>query len=52
MRSTFLAAAVALWGFALAPGNASAGPLTWTLNSASFSDGGALNGSFVFDADH
>ena len=35
----------------LAAGTAQAVPLTWTLQSVVFDDGGTANGSFVFDAD-
>src|SRR5262245_37663950 len=31
--------------------NANAVPLTWTLNNATFTDGGMATGSYMFDAD-
>ena len=51
MRTPVLAAvlAVALSVFASAP--ASATPLTWMLDNVLFSDGTAVTGSFVYDAD-
>jgi len=46
LRSISVAIAVAALSFP-----ASAGPLTWTLTGATFSDGATATGSFVFDAD-
>jgi uncharacterized protein (TIGR03437 family) len=37
--------------FLLTAGVALCGPVTWTLSSAVFNDGGTLSGTFVFDAD-
>jgi hypothetical protein len=43
-----IAATIAILSFA---NSASAVPLTWTLMSARFDDGGSATGSFTYDAD-